>query len=82
MAGRVATADLRAALLAAGRRLPPEPEPDIEPTAPLAPSSFVRSERSWLVPTAIVVAVAPMALAKVTLLLLVSKTGVAVKVTV
>jgi serine/threonine protein kinase len=56
---RYATAaDLRAALLAARRRLPPEPEPDVEPTAPVGPSSFVRSERSWLVPSGLVVAVA------------------------
>ena len=56
---RYATAaDLRAALLAARRRLPPDPEPDVEPTAPLGSSSFVRSERSWLVPTGLVVAVA------------------------
>jgi putative peptidoglycan lipid II flippase len=53
-------ADLRAALLAAQRHLLSHPEPAIsaDPTVESEQVSFVRSERSWLVPTAIVVAVA------------------------
>ena len=52
-------ADLRAALLAAQHRVGGPTDPTVaEPTSPGAELSFVRSERSWLVPTALVVAVA------------------------
>jgi serine/threonine-protein kinase len=57
-------ADLRAALLAAQQRVVGPADVTVaEPTSPGPELSFVRSERSWLVPSAVVVAVAALLVA-------------------